>query len=284
MKVLFIAIDGLRWDTLQSYLPKLPTFSNLLYHPNNRLYTQCRTRVTSQSGACWSSILSGKDVEVSNADLESDTYQSSRIVPWTLTDRKVSLGVPHRLSTVVSSWTGMDHLLKKHSDCHSFYPGVQSVRQVRHNDRRVCYQTRRLLTSRYPNQLVFAYFMAVDETGHEFGFSSDQYIKSIQRMDTILAKLLLPPVLRDWRVVVTTDHGGLDFTQLSPEQQVAYQKTHPNDSPSLGIHGLQLPAMTQSFLSIYQQGQRGGIDPTPYTLSNYHSLLWGVAPPRDAVG
>ncbi|MEM7340703.1 MAG: alkaline phosphatase family protein [Actinomycetota bacterium] len=55
--------------------------------------------------------------------------------------------------------------------------------------------------------VVFSYFAGPDLAGHEYGWGSEAYRRALGRADAALGDLLAE--LAGWRVIVTTDHGGL---------------------------------------------------------------------------
>ena len=69
--------------------------------------------------------------------------------------------------------------------------------------------------------LVFAAFDTVDSTGHGSGFDgyAGPYSQAVAATDLRVGKLLDEVLSRsageEWLVVLTTDHGGLDFSHVS---------------------------------------------------------------------
>jgi predicted AlkP superfamily pyrophosphatase or phosphodiesterase len=58
-------------------------------------------------------------------------------------------------------------------------------------------------------EFIFAYFGTLDEAGETFGWMTDEYFEQLDRVDSILGRLLngLPP---DAVILLQADHGGHD--------------------------------------------------------------------------
>ncbi|MGK2880872.1 MAG: alkaline phosphatase family protein [Mycobacterium sp.] len=102
-------------------------------------------------------------------------------------------------------------------------------------------------TGEAPN-LVYAYFVGVDENGHMYGGDSPEYLAAVENMDDNLGLLVHAVADReaatgeDWTIIVVTDHGH------QPQQ-------------GLG-HGFQSPDETETFVIIDGPGfADGGVNP-----------------------
>lgn len=97
--------------------------------------------------------------------------------------------------------------------------------------------------------LVFSYYVGVDEMGHGYGGDSPEYAHALQTMDTILGRQVASPAMdpnsqsllgtvaqwkvdhgEDWDVLVVTDHGHIGPNQFGRG------------------HGFQSPLETQTFM------------------------------------
>lgn len=123
--------------------------------------------------------------------------------------------------------------------------------------------------------LIFSYYIGVDEMGHAFGGDSPQYARALHTMDTILGQQvpggsgLLGAVAdsaEPWDVLVVTDHGhtGTNIAGIG--------------------HGFQSPLETASFLIWDQAGnvaQDGYINNSWQIVSTTPTILneFGIAPP-----
>ena len=75
-------------------------------------------------------------------------------------------------------------------------------------DRLVAEEAARYI-SQEPPDFAFVYFGTVDETGHKYGWMSDQYLGQLEKVDGALA-LVLDALPADSTVLVQSDHGGHD--------------------------------------------------------------------------
>lgn len=125
-------------------------------------------------------------------------------------------------------------------------------------------------TGEAPN-LVYAYFVGVDENGHMYGGDSPEYLAAVENMDDNLGLIMDAVEAREaatgeqWTVIVVTDHGH------QPQQGFG--------------HGFQSPDETETFTIIRSPGYQAGainpdyeiVDTTPTVVS----LFGGTPRPRS---
>ena len=90
-------------------------------------------------------------------------------------------------------------------------------------------QASRFIQKERPD-FAFIYFGTVDTTGHNHGWMSEQYLKQLEHIDTLLAGFfeLLSP---EYSTIVHSDHGGHDRdhgTDLDEDMLIPWMAAGPN--------------------------------------------------------
>ena len=226
-KVLVVGMDGLRYDRLTREPANAPVLHGLMAagavgtsllpygeadgHADNGPST---SMAYTDSGPGWSSILTGVWPDrhgVRGNDFVGADYAR---YPDFLT-RAAAAGL--RTAAAVS-WPQLVRrgVLGPAIDRRRRYNG--EFRGYRTADRRVARTALRWLTKHDPD-VVFVYFGATDEAGHDTGPLSPAYDRALLTQDAHLGRLLEAIDARRshprragerWTVLVTTDHGHLD--------------------------------------------------------------------------
>ena len=253
--ILFLAIDGLRYDLLVNK-DKQRHFPNLskLFNSHTSVIYPGETNSTSMSAASWSTIFSGKTQNVSSSLLENDNFDLAKKGGLVLlNDIKKK---QYRLKTCISSWSGMDMLVKEVSDQHTFFPGEENLEKIETNDKNVVKEILKWLPGRKftirkqehrKKECLLAYLLIMDETGHHYGYESPEYLEALKKLDNWIGRIT-KKIDNRTKLIITTDHGGMDWTQLTPTQQGRFKRLYGMGKITKGVHGLPLPKMTQSFL------------------------------------
>ena len=224
-KVLVVGMDGLRYDRLTRSPSTAPVLHALMATgavgtsllPYGRADDEPSTGTAyTDSGPGWSSILTGVWPErhgVTGNDFKGADYAR---YPDFLT--RAASARPGLRTAAAVSWPA---LVRRGT------LGRAIGRRVRHNgesrgyetaDRRVARTALRWLTTSDPDVL-FVYFGATDEAGHDTGPLSPAYDRALLAQDAHLGRLLEAIGARAsdprraeerWTVLVTTDHGHLD--------------------------------------------------------------------------
>ena len=224
-KVLVVGMDGLRYDRLTRSPSTAPVLHALMATgavgtsllPYGRADDEPSTGTAyTDSGPGWSSILTGVWPErhgVTGNDFKGADYAR---YPDFLT--RAARARPGLRTAAAVSWPA---LVRRGT------LGRAIGRRVRHNgesrgyetaDRRVARTALRWLTTSDPDVL-FVYFGATDEAGHDTGPLSPAYDRALLAQDAHLGRLLEAIDARAsdprraeerWTVLVTTDHGHLD--------------------------------------------------------------------------
>lgn len=224
-KVLVVGMDGLRYDRLTRSPSTAPVLHALMATgavgtsllPYGRADDEPSTGTAyTDSGPGWSSIVTGVWPErhgVTGNDFKGADYAR---YPDFLT--RAARARPGLRTAAAVSWPA---LVRRGT------LGRAIGRRVRHNgesrgyetaDRRVARTALRWLTTSDPDVL-FVYFGATDEAGHDTGPLSPAYDRALLAQDAHLGRLLEAIDARAsdprraeerWTVLVTTDHGHLD--------------------------------------------------------------------------
>lgn len=152
----------------------------------------------------------------------------------------------------------MDRLVKGLSDQHSFFPGEKNL-EIEKNDKSVVKEILKWLPGRKftirkqeyrRKECLLAYLLIMDETGHHMGYESPEYIEALKKLDRWIGRIIKKIDSRT-KLIITTDHGGMNWDKLTPTQQRRFNRLYGSKSVTRGVHGLPLPKMTQSFLLLW---------------------------------
>ena len=86
---------------------------------------------------------------------------------------------------------------------------------------------------------IFIYWGTVDECGHKFGWMSDEYLRQLEVVDTLIGEIL-PLIPEDTTLLIHSDHGGHDYGhgQDIPEDMVIpWMISGPNIKTDYAIQG-----------------------------------------------
>jgi len=212
-RVLFIGIDGCRFDALES--ARAPHLDGLIAegcHSRRTLILGSRYRDSDTvSGPGWSSLLTG--VWADKHGVNNNRFLLPKLDKYPHFFHHVKSQRPDAKTVSISSWPPIKKYIVSDadvnvqtSDAERYVPGdadsaAQAVAALRGDD---------------PTAM-FVYFGQVDEHGHSFGFhpSVPEYISAIERVDTLVGQLLEALRSRpkytaeNWLVLVSSDHGGV---------------------------------------------------------------------------
>jgi predicted AlkP superfamily pyrophosphatase or phosphodiesterase len=63
-----------------------------------------------------------------------------------------------------------------------------------------------------PTDFTFLYLGFLDEWGHRYGWLSDEYYYALNQSFSVIKTVIDEAVKMDYTIIVTTDHGGHDYT------------------------------------------------------------------------
>lgn len=212
-KVLFIGIDGCRFDAMQvADTPHLDSLRDEgCYDPDCQILGERYQKNDTISGPGWSSILTG--VWADKHGVHNNTFLGMKYKDYPHFFARLKEQQPDALTASAVTWvpiqqfivSGADHALKFTPPEGDYVPADVDATQA----------IARILTEENPTA-VFLYIGQVDETGHKHGFhpTVKEYTSAIEQADKhvgeVLAALKARPTYDDeeWLILVTSDHGG----------------------------------------------------------------------------
>lgn len=249
-RVLVIALDGVRPDTLQQYAPQMVRFGE-------RSRTTWNSRVAIPiSAASWATVFTGlghKRTGIANNAFtaHSKTKKSNRLALQKEDTLFHILGRASLQSLLIStgSWNGvctigeyaqqadassLDIVHIPDVGCTEYQAFVKGCKQIRE----CIAQTQYVCLTLYTDY--------IDSVGHQHGFcpsSTRPYAKAITRADTQIKRLLQTVDARErthgeeWMVLITTDHGGScrRCLQRTPSGRRTLCRFDQNDEIHAGI-------------------------------------------------
>lgn len=211
-KVLFIGIDGTRFDAVQkANTPNLDALMKAGIHSDHCLILGDRYQKNDTiSGPGWSSILTG--VWADKHGVHDNSFKGSHYQEFPHIFALLKQAMPQARTASFVTWAPIKDKVVSGADVNEGfafggdYPkadvacAAAATKELREND----------------PAMVFFYIGQVDESGHAHGFhpTVPEYIAAIERADGLIGEVLAAMRSRktygdeDWLVVVTADHGG----------------------------------------------------------------------------
>ena len=217
MKVLLIGIDGLMLDRAISSgrAIKLKELKESGFH------VETQVEMPTVSGPSWSTLLTGKPIEVHKVIDNYFQEHNLKDAPDFLTQAKIkTMSKEKELVTYAAAgWPPLIDL----NDVGPVIADFNHLRFVRDGetngylkvDKEVFDHALETIASVGPD-LNFVYFCGADEAGHRHGTLFGPYFDAIERIDNYVAELHSAIVKRsnnlneEWLLVLTTDHGHRD--------------------------------------------------------------------------
>jgi predicted AlkP superfamily pyrophosphatase or phosphodiesterase len=211
-KVLFIGIDGCRFDALrQANTPHLDRLMQEGAWADNTLILGPRYRANDTvSGPGWSSLLTG--VWADKHGVHDNKFRKPNYREYPHFFARLKQAQPRAFTASLVNWEPIhQHIVSSADVVKTFGNGNIYIDGDIQSTQTAC----ELLRERNPTAL-FVYLGQVDEHGHKYGFhpTVPKYIEAIERVDRHVGELLAAMNGRktldqeDWLVLVTSDHGG----------------------------------------------------------------------------
>lgn len=211
-KVLFIGIDGVRYDALkQANTPNIDDLSK------NGLFTydSWHCGITS-SGASWSSMMTG--VWEQKHKVTSNSYNNADFATYPYFPNRAKECDPSLKAVEIITWDPMNDPTNSNNGAGYVYNSGfdQSIDAGTHSQGAVTAATK-IQMQDADLDILFIHYDEVDATGHGSGFDPNNpaYINVIQQVDKeigeVVAALKARPTYaqEDWMILLTTDHGGV---------------------------------------------------------------------------
>lgn len=270
-QVLMLGIDGLKTDAL--LYANTPNINKLL---NNSSYTfDAHVNSNTISGPSWSSTFSGKPNTVTgiytNESVEAKDFKWKTPNLFRELNKR---GVTTK--SIVSSWIGIPNMVQDSEEVIFI-----DSEEILDNDKQIIDTTFETIKMHNLNsKFIFTYLNSIDDSGHKYGFSiqSPEYISAIEIIDKELSELIEYCIVHNWCIVVTSDHGGTTYSDLSEEQKLDFQATSNVKGQLLkkckGVHGLDIPQHSRIFQIFYgDKFKKGEITTKSKSTDIYHTIL-----------
>ena len=95
-------------------------------------------------------------------------------------------------------------------------------------------------------ECLLIYLLIMDETGHHYGYESPEYLEALKKFDNWIGRIS-KKIDNRTKLIVTTDHGGMDWTQLTPTQQGRFKRLYGMGKITKETIFYSFQKMTQSF-------------------------------------
>ncbi len=212
-KVLFIGIDGCRFDAIQA--AKTPNLDQLMkdgcFDPDCQILGDRYQKNDTISGPGWSSILTG--VWADKHGVHDNSFKGKNYGDYPHFFSHLKEAKPNAITASVVTWVPIqEHIVSAANQGESFVPPEGDYV---HADAEAVKRASQIISETDPT-VVFYYIGQVDETGHKFGFhpSVKEYVEAIERADDHVGEVLQAVRSRksyadeEWLILVTSDHGG----------------------------------------------------------------------------
>lgn len=212
-RVLFLGIDGTRWDALQA--AATPTLDRLLasgIHSDTCLILGDRYRNNDTiSGPGWSSILTG--VWADKHGVNDNSFKGKNYEAFPHLFARIKQRQPEARTVSLVTWAPIEDEIVSHADERRKF-AIQGKGYAGADAEAAAEAVRQLAVPELA--CLFLYQAQVDAAGHANGFHPTvaEYVAAIEAVDRNLADVLAALESRptraaeDWLVVVTSDHGG----------------------------------------------------------------------------
>jgi hypothetical protein len=212
-KVLFIGIDGCRFDAIEAaQTPNLDRLMAKGCYANNCLILGDRYQGNDTiSGPGWSSILCG--VWADKHGVQDNTFKGRNYGEYPHFFNRLKAVQPESYTASLVTWLPIQQYIVSAADVGAQFPPAGN--DYIEADAKAAQSAAKVLLERDPTA-VFLYIGQVDETGHKDGFhpSVKTYIEAIERADKHVGEVVEAVRSRrtfadeQWLVLVTSDHGG----------------------------------------------------------------------------
>ena len=212
-KVLFIGIDGCRFDAIQAAnTPNLDKLMEEGCYANNCLILGDRYQGNDTiSGPGWSSILCG--VWADKHGVQDNTFKGRKYDAYPHFFNRLKEASPQSYTASLVTWIPIQQFIVSSADIGKMFIPLNG--DYVKADAQASKSTVKVLAEQNATAL-FYYIGQVDEAGHKHGFhpSVKEYIEAIETADKhvgeVVAAVRARPKFADeqWLILVTSDHGG----------------------------------------------------------------------------
>jgi len=214
-KVIFIGIDGCRWDAVEA--AETPNLDQLVKDGFLAIGTEIlaprETPGDTVSGPGWSNLLCG--VWPDKHGVVDNSFKGSNYKEYPHFFARLKEVRPHAVTASFSDWGPIKDKILSAAD-EVYTEDAHGAAGYAEADVRAADACIEALRTKQPDA-VMLYQGQVDETGHAKGFHPTvaEYRQAIERVDGSIGRVLKAICERpsfaqeDWLVIVATDHGGV---------------------------------------------------------------------------
>jgi predicted AlkP superfamily pyrophosphatase or phosphodiesterase len=206
--ILVIGIDGMGAHGLE--MARTPNMDELMQ--NGAWSLGARTIVPSSSGPAWSSMITGASVErhgvgnngwtVENKLLEPVFKGENDMFPTIFGETRKH--IPDAMIGAFYHWGTLRNFFEK---------GVCNVSEPCDSENMATEMACKFLVENRPD-FTFVHLDHVDHGGHHGGYRSEEYVKSIEKADSLvgvfISHLEEAEILEETVIFIVSDHGGLE--------------------------------------------------------------------------
>lgn len=233
--VLVIGIDGCRPDCLT--ITHAPTLTSLMTPVTSEEKTKTAFSLKSQvgdigwSGPNWTSACTG--VWRDKHGVSGNTFPTQQFDKYPSIFQRLKSFDSSAVTASCVNWKPLNDNILRPSD-HPF--------THEDDDDSVVASARRLLDSEERLDILFVHLDDVDAAGHAFDYGPTvpEYVEALKKTDDRISSILsslrhrqsrYSSEVEDWLVVITTDHGGMDYTHEDgrPENRTNFLILHGSD-------------------------------------------------------
>ncbi len=212
-KVLFIGIDGCRFDAIQA--AQTPNLDGLMaagcFDADTQILGERYQANDTISGPGWSSILTG--VWADKHGVHDNSFKGHNYGPYPHFFSRLKEVRPDAFTASVVTWLPIQLYIVSGADVAVQFPPIE--KDYRPADASAAQRVVQVLQEQDPT-VIFYYIGQVDESGHAHGFhpTVPEYVAAIEQADRHVGQVLAAVEARptrayeEWLVIVTSDHGG----------------------------------------------------------------------------
>jgi len=213
-KVLFIGIDGCRWDAVQA--ANTPQLDALIKQGwlavGTSILAPHETKGDTVSGPGWSNLLCG--VWPDKHGVIDNSFRGSHYDTYPHFFARIKAQRPQAVTASFSDWGPIKEKILSAAD-HAVDLPAHGASDYNNKDAELATACAEYLRQQ-PVDVVMLYFGQVDETGHAKGFHPKvpEYVAAIERVDALIGQVREAVAARatlkdeNWLILVGTDHGG----------------------------------------------------------------------------
>ncbi|TVZ26680.1 type I phosphodiesterase/nucleotide pyrophosphatase [Gillisia sp. Hel_I_86] len=202
--IILIGIDGFGAYAFEK--AKIPNIRKMM--KNGSYSLQARSVLPSSSAVNWASMLMGSGPELhgftewdsQEPELPSATLGESGIYPTIFS--VIDTQLPKAKKGAIYTWGGIRNLFEREL-VELYYNGETDTKTIE--------KATSFIIEEKP-VFTFIHLDDADHTGHKIGFDSPEYYNEIEKIDTLIGKMIASleaeNLLKETIIILTSDHGG----------------------------------------------------------------------------